>query len=89
MHETWSFSQLEVFSFSLSAETSYGHESTLQMTLASVPGGVFMRPILADFIDPRCSVSVPSVPSSLSLQNFVIPASSFLSELSGYMAAGA
>lgn len=48
-----------------------------------------MRPMLVDFIDLRCSVSVPFALSSLSPQHFVVPASSFLSELNGYMTTGA
>lgn len=45
--------------------------------------------MLVDFIDLRCSVSVPFLPSSLSPQDFAVPASSFLSELKGCMPAGA
>lgn len=48
----------------------------------------FMRLMLVDFIDLRCSVSVPFLPSSLSPRDFAVPASSFLSELKGYMPAG-
>lgn len=45
--------------------------------------------MLVDFIDLRCSVSVPFLPSSLSPQDFAVPASSFLSELKGCVPAGA